>query len=121
MYRREFTDASQFIRYLRVHCLARGYRFYVTGIIPMHKDPRKTDEKIIRQYGIDVSKFTRQRRRKKGAAVLQYLRFGRSFIILATCGEHPFFAAERKSLRDVRRHPLRIFGDIRVRGWPQLP
>lgn len=110
MYRCEFTDARQFIRHLRVHCIARGYRFYVTGIIPAHKDPAKTDEKIIRQYGIDVSKFARYRQRHKGAAVLQYLRHGRSFVILATQGTHPFFHTERKALKDVRRHPLQILG-----------
>ena len=109
MYRCEFTDARQFIRQLRLHCIARGYRFYVTGTIPAHKDPAKTDQKIIRQYGIDISKWARGRRKKLGLANLHYLRHGCFFVIIATRGTHEFFL-EEYSVQDIRRKPLLCLG-----------
>ena len=39
---------------------------------------------------------------------MQYLRFGRRFVILATHGAHQFFECEAKNIRDVRWTPLRI-------------
>lgn len=110
MYRCEFPDARQFIRHLRVHCIARGYRFYVTGIIPAHKDPAKIDQKIISQYGIDISKWARGRRKKRGLANLHYLRCGRVFILIASHGTHDFFSKE-SSIQDIRRRPLRFFSE----------
>ena len=109
MYRCEFPDACQFMRHLRVHCIARGYRFYVTGIIPAHKDPAKTDQKIISQYGIDISKWARGRRKKRGLANVHYLRHGHFFILIANRGTHPIFANE-SLLEDIRRKPIRCFG-----------
>lgn len=105
----EFTDAQAFIHYLRVHCIARGYFFYITGSIPPGKDPRMTDERIIKRYEITASKWVRGRRRKRGAANVRYLRYGRFFILIATRGRHPLFRTE-PGLRDARKHPVRCFG-----------
>jgi hypothetical protein len=82
----------------------------VTGQVPEDKDPAPVDRKIIRQYGIDVSKWSRARRKKAGQARVQYLRYDRFFVILATHGEHPFFAAEGNQVRDIRRQPLHFMG-----------
>ena len=41
---------------------------------------------------------------------MQYLRHGRFFILIATPGEHPFFAAEAARLRDVREYPVQFHG-----------
>lgn len=41
---------------------------------------------------------------------MQYLRWGSFFVIVATPGEHPFFAEEEKRIRDFRRHPLYCLG-----------
>jgi hypothetical protein len=41
---------------------------------------------------------------------VQYLRYGRCYVILATHGQHPFFAAEDRQVRDIRRHPLHFMG-----------
>ena len=87
-----------------------GYYFYVRGRIPDHKDPVATDHKIIAQYAIKVSKWSRSRRKKGGHASVQYLRYGRFYVILATHGEHPFFAAEAKQVRDFRKSPLYFMG-----------
>ena len=102
------TSVAGFVQQLAVNYVARGYYFYVTGAIPEGKDPAKTDAKIIGQYGIDISKWARARRRKGGLANVQYLRHGRFYVIIATHGEHPFFAAERNQIRDIRKQPLRF-------------
>jgi len=109
-YRCVATSVAGFIQQLAVAYVAHGYWFYVTGRVPDHKDPATIDRKIIRQYGIDVSKWARSRRKKTGLARVQYLRYDRFFVILATHGEHPFFAAEGNQVRDVRRHPLHFMG-----------
>jgi hypothetical protein len=104
------TSVAGFVQQLAVNYVARGYYFYVTGTIPAGKDPVKTDAKIIEQYGIDISKWARARRRKGGLANVQYLRHDRFYVIIATHGEHPFFASEQKQVRSIRKQPLRFNG-----------
>ena len=102
------SSLAGFIQQLAVGYVGRGYWFYVAGEIPAHKDPEKTDAKILNQYGIALSKWARARRKRTGLANLQYLRFGRLYVILSTHGSHPFFEAE--AFRDVRREPLKVCG-----------
>src|ERR1017187_3039275 len=101
-------SVAGFVQQLAVNYVARGYCFYVTGTIPEGKDPAKTDRKIIEQYGIDISKRARARRRKEGKANIQYRRYDRFYVIIATHGAHPFFSAEGKQIRDIRKRPLRF-------------
>ncbi|MHC1763389.1 MAG: hypothetical protein AB9869_03640 [Verrucomicrobiia bacterium] len=70
----------------------------------------RTDLKIIRQYGCDVSKWVRARRKREGLANVQYLRFGSFFVIIATRGKHSFFEAEGKSVQDIRESPIKFSG-----------
>jgi len=107
MYRCEASSVAGFIQQLAVSYVTNGYWFYVTGGIPAHKDPRAVDAKLIARYGLDVSKWTRCRRRKAGLASVQYLRHGHFFVIVATHGSHEFYAAEANRIQDIRRVPLR--------------
>jgi len=109
-YRWVATSVAGFVQQLAVSYIANGYVFYVTGSIPGHKDPAAVDGKLIAQYGLDISKWTRARQRKQGQASVQYLRYGRFFILVATHGEHLFFAMEGKQIRDFRRQPLCFHG-----------
>jgi hypothetical protein len=118
-YRWVATSVAGFVQQLAVNYIANGYWFCVKGWIPEGKDPTKTDAKIIAQYGLDVSKWTRARQKKAGHARVQYLRWDRFYVIIATHGEHPFFAAEGNQIRDLRRSPLHFHGySIGCRkGW----
>ena len=109
-YRCVATSVAGFVQQLAVAYVAHGYWFYVTGWIPPGKAPEDVDRKLIDRYGIDVSKWTRCRRRKLGQAKIQYLRYGEFFVLLATHGEHPFFAAEGKRVKDIRIEPLYFMG-----------
>jgi hypothetical protein len=109
-YRCVATSVAGFVQQLAVCYVARGYYFYVSGRVPDHKLPEDTDAKIIAQYGIDVSKWSRARRKKAGLANVQYLRYGRLFVIVATHGQNAFFEAEAKQLRDVRVYPMHFMG-----------
>ena len=119
MYRCEAGSVEGFVRQLAVAYVGHGYWFYVTGTIPPHKSPDKIDQKIITRYGIDISRWTRLRQKKRGLAKVQYLRFRRFFVIIATHGEHHFFAEEAKSINDIRETPLTFHGySIGYRrGW----
>ena len=110
MYRCESTSVKGFVQQLAVSYLAHGYWFYVVGQVPEGKDPRKVDEKLVARYQIDLSKWARARRKRAGLANLQYLRFGRFFILLATHGTHAFFEDEAASIRDARKTPIRFCG-----------
>lgn len=99
-----------FVQQIACCYLRHGYWFYVTGHVPARKDPRTIDRKLIAKYGIDVSESTRARRKRAGRANLQYLRFDRMFVIMATKGEHEFFSIESRSIRDTRHFPLRVGG-----------
>ena len=107
-YRYEAPTIEGFVQQVAVHCVARGYWFYVSGIVPEGKDPRAVAEKLIAKYGIGVSKFVRARRKLAGRANLQLLLHGRIFLILATHGEHPFFEEERTRIRDCRETPIKF-------------
>lgn len=107
-YRYEAQSIEGFVQQLAVHYVARGYWFYVSGIVPEGKDPRAVAEKLIAKYGIAVSKFVRARRKLSGQANLQVILHGRIFVLLATHGEHPFFDEERTRVRDCREAPIKF-------------
>jgi hypothetical protein len=109
-YRAEATSIGGFIQQLAVSFVGKGYFFYVTGSIPEGKDPRAVDEKLISRYGIDISKWARARRKQAGSANLQYIRFDRFFVLLATHGRHQFFEEEASCIHDIRRRPIRFAG-----------
>jgi len=109
-YRAETTSVEGFVQQIACCYLRHGYWFYVTGRVPVGKDPRAVDEKLIEKYGIAVSESTRARRKQSGRANMQYLRHERFFVLLATKGEHAFFEHEGDLIRDIRRLPLRYAG-----------
>ncbi len=109
-YRHEATSVIGFVQQLACHYLPHGYRWYVTGLIPEHKDPVNTDKKLLDAYGITVSKRQRARNKELGQANLHYLRFGRFFVLIASEGRHEFFEREGDRVRDIRRVPIRFWG-----------
>ncbi len=109
-YRAVTTSLEGFVQQIACCYLRHGYWFYVCGHIPAGKDPLAIDRKLIEKYGIGVSDSTRARRKRLGRANLQYLRHDRRFVILATKGQHEFFAVESKSIRDLRHIPLKYGG-----------
>ena len=107
-YRYEATTIEGFVQQLAVQYVARGYWFYVSGIVPEGKDSSAVAEKLIAKYNIGVSKFVRARRKLTGAANLQLILHGRIFLLLATHGEHSFFEEERTRIRDCREAPIKF-------------
>lgn len=106
----EATTLGGFVQQIAVSYIANGYFFYATGRVPERKDPRLLDQKFAKTYGLDLSKWSRSRRKQAGYANVRYIRFERFFVLLATAGEHQFFANEAKLIRDVRRVPLKFGG-----------
>lgn len=104
------TTLEGFIQQLAVSYVKNGYVFYVTGGVPADKDPREVDEKLVSKYGVGISKWVRARRKRAGLANVQYLRFERFFVLVATHGEHPFFTQEAAVIRDCRRVPIKFGG-----------
>lgn len=109
-YRHEATSVTGFVQQLACHYLPHGFRWYVTGVIPEHKNPANTDKKILATYGINISKRQRARNKELGRANLHYLRFDRFFVIIASEGRHEFFEREGDRIRDIRRVPIRFWG-----------
>jgi hypothetical protein len=110
VYRCVATSTGGFVQQLSSSYLANGYWFYVAGQIPDGKDPLRVDAKLIERYDIDLSRFARARRKRAGIANLQYIRYGRFFLLLATHGRHQFFEEEKTALRDARRVPVKFAG-----------
>ncbi len=105
-YQHECVTLAGFIQQLAVAYVAKGYWFYVSGVIPERKDPARTDRKLMTQYGIGISKWARARKKKAGQANLHYLRHERFWVVIATRGEGVFFEAEGDRVRDIRESPL---------------
>lgn len=110
MYRCVATSVAGFVQQLAVSYIRHGYWFYVTGIIPAEKDPAVIDAKLIELYDIDVTKWARAWRKSLGQSSIQYLRYERFFVLLATHGTHVFFDREGESVLDCRREPIKFFG-----------
>lgn len=109
-YRCEATSLEGFVQQLASNILPHGYWHYVTGRVPDGKDPRVVDAKLMAKYGVNLSRQQRARRKLAGAANLHYLRFGQRWVLLATKGEHRFFAEEGDNIRDARKVPIQIGG-----------
>ena len=109
-YRCEAASPEGLVQQLAVSYLRHGYWWYVSGRIPADKDPRQVDQKLIEKYGIASSERERARRKRAGLANMQYIRYGRWFILLATEGHHPFKQEEKAQLRDCRRYPISFEG-----------
>jgi hypothetical protein len=110
LYRCEATSVHGFVQQLAVSYVSHGYFFYVAGAVPIGKDPRSVDAKLVERYGVGITKWARARRKRAGLASLQYIRYQRFFLIMATHGEHRFFDDEKKAVRDCRRVPIKCFG-----------
>jgi len=108
MYRCVATSVEGFVQQL-VAYISSGYLFYVAGSVPAGKNPQGVDRKLIDRYGIGISKWARSRRKLAGEANVQYIRFERLFVLIATHGHHAFFL-EEGGVRDVRSHPIRFAG-----------
>ena len=109
MYRCEARSREAFIQQVAVSYVLNGYFFYVVGRIPEGKAADLVDAKLIDCYKLDCSKWMRARRKKKGLAKVQYLRFRKTFVLMATEGDDKFFEREGR-IQDLREHPLRCFG-----------
>ncbi len=109
-YRTEATTIEGFIQQLAANYLPHGYWFYVSGQVPIEKNPALVDRKLVMKYGIAISRQQRARRKHAGLANLHYLRYGRTWVLLATKGEHAFFAEEAGGIRDLRKVPLQVGG-----------
>ena len=108
-YKCEAVSRAAFIQQFAISYVQHGYWFYVKGTIPDRKDPIKTDQKIIGQYQIGISKWARARRKQSGKANLQYLRYQNFFVIVATKGRNEFFEKENQ-VKDIRKTPLKFAG-----------
>ena len=107
-YRCVAVSREAFVQQL-ANYVAAGYWRYVSGSIPLHKNPADVDRKLVGQYGIDMSKWARSRRRKAGGGNVHYLRHERTFVLLVSPGPHPLVEHE-PNVRDIRRAPLRFHG-----------
>lgn len=121
-YRCVATSPEGLVQQVAVSYLRHGYWYYVTGRIPSGKDPESVDQKILDKYQIAISERERCRRKRRGLANLQYIRYRSWFIILATDGHHAFKQQERDQIRDARRVPIKFEGySISYRRCGQTP
>mgnify|MGYP001820341570 CR=1 FL=1 len=109
-YRCVATSPEGLVQQVAVSYLRHGYWFYVTGRIKGSKDPTTLDKRLIEKYGIAISERERSRRKRRGLANLQYIRYQNWFVILATEGHHPFKQLEGNQIRDVRRVSIKFEG-----------
>lgn len=113
IYRYEVTSPVGFLQRVATHLLPHGYWFFTQGVVPEGKDPAMLDAKLLVKYDVVKSEGARRWRKSQGLGNVQYVRFERSWMLLATHGHHVIREGEAGNLKDVRRSPLRI-GDYTV-------
>lgn len=109
MNRCEARSVEGFVQHLAVTLVSHGYYFYVTGRVPEGKPSERVDRKLVERYGAGLSKWARARRKQAGMANVRYVRHGRFFVLIATAGQHSFFA-EEPHFRDIRERPIKFHG-----------
>ncbi|MEX2309833.1 MAG: hypothetical protein WD738_19840 [Pirellulales bacterium] len=130
-YRWNATTLEGFVQQLAVGYIARGYFFYVTGLVPERMSTAEHDERLLVKFDIAHSKWSRYRRKLRAGhcgrqvASVQYLRYRDFWVLVATAGEHCFFQEHQKpqakpwliepQYRDVREVPI-TFGGYSV-SW----
>ncbi|MEX2171068.1 MAG: hypothetical protein WD851_17245 [Pirellulales bacterium] len=107
-YKYEVTSLVGFLQRVATHLLPKGYYFFVQGTLPEGKDPAALDAKLLSKYDVEKTEGARRWRKSQGLGNVQYVRFQRSWILLATHGDHAIREGESENLKDVRRAPLRV-------------
>jgi hypothetical protein len=107
-YRYEVTSLTGYLQRVATHLLPKGYYFFVQGVVPDGKDPAALDAKLLAKYDVVKSEGARRWRKQQGLGNVQYVRYERSWILLATHGDHSIREGEGDNLKDVRRVPIRI-------------
>jgi len=110
IYRHVATSENAFVQQLAVAYINHGYWYYVSGIIPGHKDVEKVDQKLIEKYNIAISKWARARKKQQGKANVHYLRHQQFFVLIATRGTHHFFHEEGDNIKNVKHDPIQFSG-----------
>lgn len=112
-YKYEVTSLVGYLQRVATHLLPKGYYFFVQGVVPEGKDPTHLDAKLLAKYDVAKTEGARRWRKSQGLGNVQYVRFARSWMLLATHGDHAIREGEGTNLKDVRRVPIRI-GDYSV-------
>jgi hypothetical protein len=63
-YRFEAASTIAFVQQLALSYIGPGYWFYMTGVVPERKEPRRVDEKLVEQYDEGLSKWAWARGRQ---------------------------------------------------------
>ncbi len=112
-YKYEVTSLVGYLQRVATHLLPKGYYFFVQGLVPEGKDPAALDAKLLAKYEVVKTEGARRWRKSQGLGNVQYVRYERSWLLMATHGDHPIRDGEGDNLKDVRRFPIRI-GDYSI-------
>ncbi len=106
------TSRTGFVQQVACSYVCNGYRFHVSGKIDAESDPREFDEKMLAKY--DIRKTDAQRYYNKHVlkrANIQYIRFERDWLMLATPGKHLWKVNEKKNIKDCSKgEPIKFQG-----------
>lgn len=90
------TTRTGFVQQVVCNYVCNGYRFHVSGKVPAGKNPADVDEKLLGRYSIRKTDAQRYRAKLRGEANIQYIRFERDWLMLASEGEHLWKKLEGK-------------------------
>lgn len=99
-----------FVQQLALGCVRFGYVFWVGGELPETAETWLFDYRMLNRYPMEFSKWGRWKRRQDGLANLRYLRYCRTWVLIARPGRSEFFDLERNSIRDIRESPFYFRG-----------
>lgn len=110
----EVKGVGQFLFKLNYY-LRYGYIYYYARTIPLEKDPKEIDTKLVLLYDVTYNRNLRAVRKKKGIRNIIYLRYKHEFILLASKGTHHQF--ERLRYYNFQSTPFQFHGySVMVKG-----
>ena len=102
----EAATFGDFLRRIAIDYMRYGYVRWALRHIPPDRDPSLVDGKLVEVYGVTSCRTSRMRQRRRGLAVVQYVRHCDTFVLLATEGAHEQF--DRLRSYDARVTPLHL-------------
>ena len=88
----------------------KGYRYFVTGVVPARKTPEEVDEKILSKYELRLTAKERFARKHAGKPNGHYFRYGRTWVVMATSPALFHERDEKEVVLWLEEAPLRAFG-----------
>ncbi len=78
------VSPKAFVDQLAYSYISYGHLFYVTGVVPDRLKPQELDVRMIKKFGLNITRDERARRRAAGEGSIHFIRHERFWVLIST-------------------------------------